>query len=411
MLDLTRPFSARLRRAAALALSAALAFAAAAQADSAGAGSAQAEAAQLPDLPVVTVTQAARAEVVGRVAISGTLVASEEVLIYPQLGGYPIETLMVDTGDRVEAGDVLAHLNDRTLKAQLAQAEAELARAKAAVGQAESQIRSAKASAEQASAAFARAKALFDRGASTQASLDQAAASAQTADANLASAQGGLIVAQAQEQTARAALEIAALNLDHATLKAPVSGTISARNGQIGAIASTSGEPIFRVIKDGSVELEAEVIETALSEISKGDSAELQIAGSGAATGTVRRLPATVDPTSRLGVLRVTIAGQEGLRPGVFASGWIITARREAITVPTQAVMSQAGGSTVFVVTDGILERRAVTAGLIWQGRREIVQGLAEGEVVVAKAGAFFGDGDAITPAPALADDGEGAAK
>ncbi|MGH1460234.1 MAG: efflux RND transporter periplasmic adaptor subunit [Paracoccaceae bacterium] len=402
MHDLTRPFSTGLRRAAALTVGALLAFGTAAQADSA-----QAEAAQVPDLPVVSVTDAARAEMVGRVAISGTLVATQEVLIYPQVSGYTIEALMVDTGDRVNAGDVLAHLNDRTLKAQRAQAEAELARAKAAIGQAESQIRSAEASAAQARTAYTRAKALFDRGASTQASLDQAAASAQTAEATLASARDGLIVAQAQEQTAKAALEIAALNLDHATLKSPASGTISARNGQIGAIASTGGEPIFRLIKDSSVELEAEVIETALGEISKGDTAQLQIAGIGAATGIVRRLPATVDATSRLGILRVTVAAQEGLRPGIFASGWIITEQREAITVPTQAVMSDAGGSAVFVVKDGILERRAVTAGLIWQGRREIAQGLSEGEVVVAKAGAFFGDGDAITPARA----GEGAAK
>ncbi len=354
----------------------------------------------------VTVAQVQRVEMVGQVSISGTLVAQEEILVYPLVAGSTIDTLVVDIGDSVVAGQVLATLNASTLTAQLAQARAEVAQADASVDQAQSQIASAIAGNTQAQSALERATALRANGAGTQATLDQATANGQTAVAAVASARDGLAVAQARRQQAQASLDISALNLDRATLRAPAAGLISARNGQVGAIASSSGEPIFRMIRDGRIEVAAEVIETALGTISVGDPVDLRIAGSGAVRGTVRLIAPTVDARNRLGTIRIAIAddarlrtGDESarLRTGVFASGEITVERREALAVPTAAVLTDSAGSFVLVVVDGVLARRVIAPGLIWNGLREVVTGLAEGDVVVARAGAFFGDGDKIT--------------
>lgn len=347
----------------------------------------------------VTTAKAAQRLVVGRVPVSGTLVARDEVLILPQVNGFPIDSLNVDIGARVEQGDILARLNDRSLIAQRAQAQAELARAKAAISQASNQIASAEAAAEQANLSLTRTKALVSANTATQSALDQAIANARTSDAALASARDGLLVANAQVQQAEAQLDIATLNLDHATLRAPVSGLVSTRNGQIGAIASAGGEPIFRIIKDGAIEIEVEVIETALGDVSVGNRAELTISSVGVASGTVRRISPTVDARNRLGKVRITTEA-EGLREGLFASGWIITAERQSLTVPAAAVLTDAGGTYVLAVKEGVLEKRRVATGLIWDGYREVTDGLTAGEEVVAKAGAFFGDGDRIIPAP-----------
>lgn len=347
----------------------------------------------------VTTAKAAQRLVVGRVPVSGTLVARDEVLILPQVNGFPIDSLSVDIGARVEQGDILARLNDRSLIAQRAQAQAELARAKAAISQASNQIASAEAAAEQANLSLTRTKALVSANTATQSALDQAIANARTSDAALASARDGLLVANAQVQQAEAQLDIATLNLDHATLRAPVSGLVSTRNGQIGAIASAGGEPIFRIIKDGAIEIEVEVIETALGDVSVGNRAELTISSVGVASGTVRRISPTVDARNRLGKVRITTEA-EGLREGLFASGWIITAERQSLTVPAAAVLTDAGGTYVLAVKEGVLEKRRVATGLIWDGYREVTDGLTAGEEVVAKAGAFFGDGDRIIPAP-----------
>ena len=359
----------------------------------------------------VTVATVAMAEMIGRVPVSGTLVARQEVLIYPQVNGSTIDTLEVDVGDVVNAGDVLATLNARTLASQLAQAQAEYARAEASVGQAQSQIISARATATRTTTALNRAQRLKDAGTATQSTLDQAVADSQTADAAVTSANDGLAVAEAQLQLAQAQLDIAQINLERATLRSPVNGLISARNGQIGAIAASGGEPIFRVITDGTVEVEAEVIETALGQIENGDGAEMSVAGVGPVAGTVRRISPTVDPVNRLGTIRIDVADQPGLRSGVFANGWIITEKRQALAVPTTAVLTDSSGTFVLVVNDNTLEKRAVVAGLIWNDLREIAEGLEAEEVVVAKAGSFFGDGDQITPIMSKTDMAEGASK
>ena len=348
-------------------------------------------------LPVATVAPVIRAEIVEQIPVAGSLVPRNEVLVVPQVNGYPIEALLVDIGDKVAAGDVMARLDSRTLQAQVMQAEAELVRANAAVDQARSQIDSAAATADQTSTARTRSQTLLDNGTTTQALLDQAVAADLTAQAALRTARDGLRVAQAQVQQAQAARDIAMLNLGNATIRASVAGIVSARSGQVGAIAGSTGEPLFRLIEDGVIEVEAEVIETALGQVSAGDTAQMSVAGIGIVPGSVRRISPTVNAANRLGTIRISVDA-EGLRTGLFASGWIVTTQRESSTVPTTAVLTDAEGDYVLKLDGDTLLRTPVTAGLIWNGRREVLDGLADGDIVVARAGAFFANGDRITP-------------
>ncbi len=357
-------------------------------------------AAQKSQAPLVTVTKAEMAPVVIRVPVSATLVARSEVLIYPQISGYSIQTFNVDVGDRVAKGDVLATLDSQILRSQLVQAEAEYARAEASVRQAESQIASAKASLTQANAVLERNRALNRSGNVSQAQLDQAVTSALTAKAGFDAANDGLALTRAQLRQAGAQRDLARLNLDRSQIRAPAAGIISERNGQIGAIATPSGAPIFKLIKDGVIEAEAELIETSLGQVSLGDIAELTIAGEGPVTGKLRLIYPTVDPRTRLGLVRISLAPGIPLRTGLYAGGWIIVDRHEGLTVPTSAVLSDAAGTYVFVVADNRLKKTPVTAGPIWKDKREILSGLAKGDTVVAKAGAFFLDGDVIRAKP-----------
>ncbi len=356
--------------------------------------------AELQRVPSVTVATAEIAEVINRVPISGTLEPYREVLVYPQVTGFPIEDLMVDIGAQVAKGDILAQLNTDTLNAQVAQANAEYVRAQAGVRQAQSQIASTQASAGQALSVLERNQQLERSGNVTQAALDQATANSQTADAAAASAQDGLEVAKAQVLQAQAQLDIAQLNLDHATIKAPTSGIISARNAQMGAIATSGAEPLFRMIEGGVIEVKAEVVETALAQISLDDPAKVDLPGVGTIDGRVRLVAPTVDPTNRLGVVRLSLDGSSKLRTGIFAGGWIVTDQHEGLTVPTTAILTDANGDYLLEVLDNTLIRRDITPGLVWNDRREVLVGLNEGAVVIAKASAFFSDGDKVNPIP-----------
>lgn len=354
-----------------------------------------------PRIPTVTVAPVARAEVIGQIPVSGTLVPRNEVLVYPQVSGFDIQSIYVEVGDTVKQGDLLIELNSSTLAAQLAQADASLNSAEAAVRQAQSQIESAQAALTQAEAALERSQSLRASGNLSQASLDQSVAAALTARAGFASATDGLAVASAQVEQAKAQREIAALNLDHAKITAQVAGLVSDRQAQIGAIAASGGDPMLKLIANGEIEVEAEVIETALVQISVGDPVDLTIAGLGQVSGTVRLIEPTVDPVNRLGLIRITTPASTALRAGMFASGNVITDRRLALTVPSTAVQTDAGGTFVMVVRDGVISRQAVTVGLLWQDSREVLSGVAEGDTVIAKAGAFFRDGDQVIAIPA----------
>lgn len=357
-----------------------------------------AEASEMPvrAAPSVTVEAAARSEIQARVPVSGTMVARQQVQVFPQVSGHEITEILAEAGDSVTKGQVLARLSTDTLAAQLEQARAEYQRAEAGVGQAQSGIDSAEASLTQAQTVLQRIQRLRQAGTASQSALDDAIAAEANARAQSASAQDGLALARAALAQAQAAQRIAELNLARADITAPVAGVVVTRNAELGAMAGGGTDPLFTLLADGAVEMEAEVIETALAGLSVGDPADITVAGAGTVTGRVRLVPASVDPVTRLGVARIGIDSAAGVRIGQFASGWIITDRRQAVTVPAGAVLADGDGERVQVVRDGIVETRPVRAGLLWDGRREIVEGLEAGEPVIIRSGAFFRTGDLV---------------
>jgi len=347
--------------------------------------------------PVVSLAQATMSEIIARASVSGTLVAAEEVLVNTRVNGYAIETIAVEVGDVVTAGAVLATLDDSGPRAQLAQAEADVLRADAAVGQARSQIDSATANQTEADASLTRNEQLRNTGNISRATLDQAKAAAASARANLASAREGLKVATAQRTASESQRNLARLTVERTKIKAPVNGIVSARNARLGEIATGSGEPLFRLIRGGEIEIAVDVVETGLGGIDVGDSAQLNVAGVGPVSGEVRLVSPTVDARSRLGSVRIALAEAGALRPGLSASGWITTDKRNALTVPASAVLAKGLESYVQVVEDGVVKTRPVVAGVLSSdGRREIIAGLDNGVNVIARAGAFFIDGDRV---------------
>ncbi|MFC3168403.1 efflux RND transporter periplasmic adaptor subunit [Paracoccus fontiphilus] len=363
--------------------------------------SATASEAPVRSLPSVTVESATRSEVQARIPVSGTIVARQEVQVFPQVSGYEITEILAEAGDTVAKGQVLARLSTDTLSAQLEQARAEYLRAEAGIGQAQSTIDSAEAALTQAQTTLQRVRQLREGGTAAQSALDDAIAAEASARAQAASAADGLAVARAALALADAARRIAQLNLDRAEIIAPVAGVVVLRTAELGALAGGGTDPLFTLLADGAVEMSAEVIETALPGLAVGDPAEITVAGVGTVPGTVRLVPASVDPVTRLGVMRIALDDAAGVRTGQFASGWVITDRRQALTVPAGAVLADDAGERVQVVRDGVVETRPVRAGLLWDGRREIIEGVAQGDPVIARSGAFFRTGDQVRPVPA----------
>ncbi len=165
-------------------------------------------------------------------------------------------------------------------------------------------------------------------------------------------------------------------------VKAPVAGLVSRRTARLGATVSSVGEPLFRIIRDGAVDLEADVPEQSLARLAVGMPAKLRLPGvAEEADGVVRLVSEEVDKASRTGKARIALAAGAPARIGSFASGEIEIARGQGVGVPASAVQREAAGARVLVVRDGIVELRRVSRSGIAEGDAlEIVSGVAAGE-------------------------------
>ncbi len=348
--------------------------------------------------PAVSVVEVVTAEFTETAVVSGSLVPRDEILVTPEVEGFRVLDLRVDESDRVKKGDVLATLVSESLDAQIAQNDASLARADAAISRARSEIVAATARLEEATSAFERAKPLQNSGYLSKSTFDQREAAATTAQAQLVAARDGLKLAQAEKGQVEAQRRGLEWRLANTKVTAPEDGLISRRDARIGAMASSSAKPMFHIVARGEVELDAEVIETELARIHVGQKARIDVAGVGEVTGTVRLVSPEINADTRLGRVRIFLGDDPKLRIGGFARGVIDTAEARGLSVPTAAVVFDSSGAFVQVVRDGRVERRVIETGLVAAGLVEVREGLALGDVVVAKAGTFLRDGDAVRP-------------
>ncbi len=348
-----------------------------------------------PKPPAVTVIAATRGAIAETAILTGTLVPREEVLVSPQIEGLAITEILAEEGDRVEARQVLARLSHDVLDATLAQNTAQIARAAAAIAQGRNLIAESQANRQQADLAFARTRDLVQSGNASRETLEQRQASAQMTGARVESAGNALRAAEADQALAIAQRQELLVRLARTELRAPVAGLVSRRVARLGAVVMGAGDPLFRIIEDGTIELEADVPETLLAKLRTGQTARVDTAG-GVHDGVVRLVAAEVSRTTRLGRVRVTVTG-DGLVIGGFARATVETARREGVLTPLSAVLFQPTGAVVQVVKDGLVETRRVQVGLRNGTEAEITDGVQPGEAVVSVSGTFIRGGDHVT--------------
>jgi HlyD family secretion protein len=351
--------------------------------------------------PTVTVVAAIERPFVDRLFVSGTLVAREEAQVAAQIDGLTIVEIDAEEGDSVAAGQILARLDHSQIDAQLAQNDAATTRADAAIAQAKSAIEQAQAQVSWAESDYDRAVKLGPQ-VMAAATIEQRQTAMRTARAQLASAQNALSVAEADRKSRDGERRELSVKLAQTEVKAPVGGLVSRRTARRGAAAGGAGEPLFRIIKDGAIDLDAEAPEQALPRLAVGMNAKLTLPGvADKVAGTVRLIGAEVDKASRTGKVRVALDPSARAHIGGFASAEITLTRSQGVGVPASAVARDAAGARTLVVRDGIVEQRRVTVGVAEGDALEIAGGVNAGETVVARAAAFLRPGDRVTAVPA----------
>lgn len=350
-------------------------------------------------LPAITVSEVAPHTLRDRVIASGLVAAVEEVQVQPLVDGQPIDALLADVGDRVEAGQVLARLSGSTLELQMSELEASRASARAATAQAEAGLAEAVSGADEADRVAARSAQLAEQGTIPRSQAEEATAAAAAARARARAAEQGIAVAYAQGELLEAQVATLDLQLARTEVRASVAGLVVARNAQVGAVASATGTPMFTLVRDGAMEMRADVSEGDLLRLGVGQSVTLTSIGSAEPlTGTLRLVEPSIDQDTRLGRARIAIDDPSRVVVGMFLTAEILAAEGDVLAVPVTAVSAGADGAFVMRVREGVVARIPVTTSIRDGGLIGVARGLAAGDLVVTKAAAFVREGDSITP-------------
>ena len=303
---------------------------------------------------------------------SGGLFAWQEGVIAAETGGLRVVEVLADVGDPVRKDQVLARLDEDTVKAELAQQEAKVAQVRAALAEAQ--------------ANGDRARNVKNKGAMTEQQITQYLLAEKAAKANLAAAE--------------AALEKERIRLSQTQVLAVDDGVVSARGATLGTVVQP-GTELFRLVRQGRVEWRAEVTAEQLAQVQPGQSAWIWLPGGERVTGQVRIPSPTLDAHTRYGLVYVDLPPTSPARPGMFARGRILIGSSRALSLPEAALVLRDGSSFVFaVLPDHRVAQRKVTTGRRADGRVEILSGLEAQARVVASGGAFLTDGDLVRVEP-----------
>jgi HlyD family secretion protein len=324
----------------------------------------------------------------------GTLDPNEEVVVSNQVEG-TIEQLLVDVGDAVRVGQLLAELDTRELELNVHQQEAALQQDLARVGLTDpnasideastSQVRQAEATLTDAKIRLDRTKKLTESGLIAQQQLDGQQAQYDIADASVHSARETVRNIHASIAARKAALGLAQKKLADAKITAPLAGFIKERPATTGQFLKANS-PVVTIVQISQLKLRADVPESAVAYIRIGRTVQFYVDAfpDRIFEGKITRLSPAVDQQSRTLKLEAMVQNAaSGLKPGFFARVTIQTDRKDkTLVIPTESLTTVSGIEKVFVVDNGKIAERVVRSGARVGGAVEILEGLKEGELI-----------------------------
>lgn len=324
----------------------------------------------------VTLTQARSGALPVKLSANGNVAAWQEASIGAEASGLRVQELLVQVGDSVQRGQLLATFAPETVQADVALARAALSEATA--------------NAAEAAANAERARAVQGTG----------ALSAQQINVYLTQE----LTARARVESAKAQLDTQLLRLKHTQVLAPDAGIISSRSATVGAVLG-SGTEMFRLIRQGRLEWRAELTSSELGRVAAGTGVLVTAPGGVQRPGRVRMVAPTVDAQTRNGLVYVDLAtppaGAKAVaaafKPGMYVRGEFELGSTNALTLLQSAVLVRDGFSYVMRVgPDNKVSQRKVQTGRTLGDQVEILAGLQLDDRLVASGASFLSEGDLV---------------
>jgi RND family efflux transporter MFP subunit len=304
----------------------------------------------------------------------GTVVAAQKSAVSSQIVGNIVE-IRAREGDRVQAGQVLAVIDDTQFRAAVAQATAALAAAKneAAVAASEFTL---------AASTLARYQQLFDKKSVSPQEFEEI-------KTRYAAASARRDLARAEQDRAGAALTQAQTSLSYTQIRAPFTGLITQKLADVGTLAAPA-MPIFMLEDRRRYRLEAAVDENDIGLARLGAPVPVVVdsLGGAALAGRVAQIVPAADPASRSFVVKIDLPVDARLRAGLFGRAHFLRGHREALLIPRAATVQRGQLNGVFVIgSDGVALLRYLTLGSPENDQVEVLSGLQTGEKIIAAPG------------------------
>ena len=324
----------------------------------------------------VKVFKAVRMRISEKLFYTGTIEAWQKITLTPDVGG-KIARILVNEGDRVGKGQVLAELDAEAITLQLKQAEAAQAVAQASFNNAQTNVERMER--------LSKEKAVSDQ---------------QYEQVKL-----GYDSAKAQLEQAQAAVNLAQHSLDVSILKAPFGGVIASRNAEVGDVINPmmgglspgSAGGVLTLVDFSRIKIKVDISGTDIARIQKGQAARLRVPTTPGRefNGTITVVNLAADPQTKKFGIEVSVDNPDQvLRPGTFGEIILeVQSHENALVVPQKAVLEN---RYVFIVQDGKAAKKEITLGLQNTTMVEVSSGIVEGDVVIAEGNFGLEDGAPI---------------
>ena len=305
----------------------------------------------------------------------GTISAKDTANVSAKVSGVAIEKVLVEEGQRVKAGQVLAIFDTDAVQQQILQAEADVA-------EAEATLANAKADA-------VRVLPLIDIDAISKQEADRYRTSELRAEAAL--------------QASKARLSNQRLSLSNATVTAPVSGIISEKMVEVGQVVG--GEPLFTIIKDGILQWQADIDPKLIGEVSVGTPVKVSLPQNQSVMGQVSRIAPTAGNNRQI-TIYASLAANTSVRAGMYQTGEFLLGSVNKQTLPSSAIVSNDGYDYVMLVTAitstrddkkvGRIKQQRVTLGERFGDNVAVTEPLPADSRLVKQGGSFLNEGDLV---------------
>ena len=317
---------------------------------------------------------------------TGNIRPSLEVNVTPKVNGRIIEKIYVEKGGFVQKGDLIATLEDDTIKAQIRESKAALGSARAKLNEVEANLKIIEKD-------RIRLERLIKENAVSQQAMDQI-------EARYGATLAGKKLAIAQIERAKASLNLLKIIYKDHQVRAPINGSISARYVDQGSISDTK-KSIVRISNEEFVKIVTTVTEQEYPHIKKGMDAEIRVDAFPNKTfkGLISVINPTLDPTTRTGEIEIHVPNKDlTLCSGMFAHIFIHMGDKDALVIPQDALIRPPGTGTyyVYVVEDNVAVMKNIKVGVIQKNYAEIKQGLNVGEQIVVEGQNRLKDGIAV---------------